>query len=95
MYRVGGCSMAATPYVPSESGGYWHAMPMFSADANRTFKGEDDCTKHKFAHGALSPGLMVRCCALPCVDALPEHVRAMVDFMLLPYFGRALPDGGT
>ena len=61
MYRTGGCSMAAMPYASNEWGGFWRALPLFAADAKRTCKGQGNCTKHKYSHGALSPGLMVRC----------------------------------
>ena len=71
MYRVGGCSMAAMPYVPSAHGGFWKALPLFSADAKKKSKGQGNCTKHKYSHGALSPGLMVRKFASGVVTRVP------------------------
>jgi hypothetical protein len=61
-YRTGVHS-SGIPYVANDHGGALLQLPLFQADiaaAGGRSKRRGDCTKHQHAHGALSPGLMVR-----------------------------------
>ena len=58
-YLRTGVQSFVQPYEANEHGGAWRGMPIFAADAKKGRK-EGNCTKHQHAHGALSPGLMVR-----------------------------------
>lgn len=59
-YFATGAFSAAMPYEANEHGGAACELPLFSHDANKVPKGHGNCTKHMFAHGALSAGLLVR-----------------------------------
>jgi len=54
-----GIKSYAQPYAANEYGGARGRLPVFAADI-RNRRAEGQCTKHQHAHGALSPGLMVR-----------------------------------
>lgn len=59
-FRTGLYSSYVTPEQAARGTGYRN-LPVFDADSNRSVKDKAGvCTKHKFASGALSPGLQVR-----------------------------------
>jgi hypothetical protein len=75
LFMSGVFSTALPAGETTEPGGAGRRLPLYAADRELDRNNSGDCTKHRAATGALSPGLMV-CAPLKTVtrsDWLPVH----------------------
>lgn len=57
-FRTGFYS-SAVPEAAARCGKGFRVMPVWEKDSNKRTRGENDCTKHQYAAGALAPGILV------------------------------------